>query len=619
MKMRQVGYIFAFIMICLHPESLPAQASKALAEMRRGDSLREQYRFEEASDAYVSASSMLGDSLLVADDSLLRLDISDRLLMAENGLNMMEFVYVPDVVARHKFSIDDFFLYYPLPEHTWRLSPSQLDSTAHDYSKASYVPEGKSVIYWSAADKEGIRNIFHSTYQDTVWSVPSLINEHMTSASDEIYPMLSPDGSKLYFSSAGLYGVGGYDIYVSERDASSGEWSVPVNMGFPYSSPADDFLYVNSEDGRYSVFASNRECAKDSVWIYVLEYDDMPVRKAVADPDELRSIAALDPSGTLKNDAGSADVQADIPENIDTRRYMQKMSEVRAMRDSIDRLGLEVEDARLRNDEEAVLDGEFAMISLRDSLDRASAALQEIEMEFLFSGVVIDPDKLMAEADREIVGQTADYVFTRRSPGTPLSLDIMAPEPEFDYSFKILEVGQFAEDNTLPSGLVYQIQMFSTSSPVEVSKLKGLSPVFEIKASSGRCTYRVGVFRSYADVLANLNSVKRAGFRNAFITASVDGKDMAVSKARTLEAEMNKKPSFYEVRIDTGSAELDMTIAGGIRQQAPGKDIARIEKEDGSKMYVIGPFADKDAAENLAGFIRAMGASGASCVEIPQK
>jgi hypothetical protein len=376
---------------------------------------------------------------------------------------------------------------------------------------------------------------------------------------------------------------------------------------------------VNSEDGRYSVFASNRECSKDSVWVYVLEYDDMPVRKAVADPDELRSLASLDPSGALKNDAGSADVQADIPENIDTRRYMQKMSEVRAMRDSIDRLGLEVEDARLRNDEEAVLDGEFAIISLRDSLDRASAALQEIEMEFLFSGVVIDPDKLMAEADREIVGQTADYVFTRRSPGAPLSLNIMAPEPEFDYSFKILDVGQFAEDNTLPSGLVYQIQMFSTSSPVDVSKLKGLSPVFEIKASNGRCTYRVGVFRTYADVLANLNSVKRAGFRNAFITASVDGKDMAVSKARTLEAEMNKKPSFYEVRIDTGSAELDMTIAGGIRQQAPGKDIARVEKEDGSKMYVIGPFADKDAAENLAGFIRAMGASGASCVEIPQK
>jgi len=62
-----------------------------------------------------------------------------------------------------------------------------------------------------------------------------------------------------------------------------------------------------------------------------------------------------------------------------------------------------------------------------------------------------------------------------------------------------------------------------------------------------------------------------------------------------------------------------MTVAGGIRQQAPGKDIARIEKEDGTKMYVVGPFADKTVAENLAGFIRAMGTSSATCVEIPQK
>ena len=62
-----------------------------------------------------------------------------------------------------------------------------------------------------------------------------------------------------------------------------------------------------------------------------------------------------------------------------------------------------------------------------------------------------------------------------------------------------------------------------------------------------------------------------------------------------------------------------MTVAGGIRQQAPGKDIARVEKEDGTKVYVVGPFADKETAENLAGFIRAMGVSDASCTEVSQK
>ena len=61
-------------------------------------------------------------------------------VMAENGLNMMDFAYVPDVVARHRFSTDDFFLYYPLTEGAWRKTPCQLDSTVHAFSKAVYIP-----------------------------------------------------------------------------------------------------------------------------------------------------------------------------------------------------------------------------------------------------------------------------------------------------------------------------------------------------------------------------------------------------------------------------------------------------------------------------------------------
>jgi hypothetical protein len=561
----------------------------------------------------MAASDMLVDSLLTPADSLFKLDVSDRLLMAENGISMMDYVYVPNVVARHRFSIDDFYLYYPLADGSWRPAPSQLDTASHEFSKASYIPDGADVIYWSAEDKDGIRNIFHSEHQDTVWSVPALLNEHMTSPSDEIYPMLSQDGTKLYFSSAGLYGIGGYDIYVSEWDPSVGEWSVPVNMGFPYSSPYDDFLFAGSEDGKYSVFASNRDCSKDSVSVYVLEYDTMPVRRPVEDEDELKNIMSLAPA--QMNASGSvSEVEADIPENLDTRRYMLKMSEVRMLRDSIDRLGAAVEDARISYDEEAVLDGEFALVALRDSLAKATAILQEIEMEFLFSGVIIDPDKLLAEADREIAVQTADFVFTRNNPGKPLSLNMLEPEPEFDYSFKILEEGQFAADNTIPSGLVYQIQIFSSNVKAGVSKLKGLSPVFETRTATGRYIYRVGLFRNYSDVLSNLNSVKRAGFRSAFIVAFNDGKEINVATARSLEAK-NRETVLYEVRIDTAGGELDPTAADGIRQQAPDKDIARVEMSDGTNVFVVGPFTDKAKADNLASFITAMGVGSAECVE----
>ena len=609
--------------------SLPllGQSDEALKEMKRGDLFRETYCFEESFEAYQAAMAILEDSLNTNDDSLLKLQISDKLLMAENGRNMMDFVYKPEVITKHRFSLDDFFLYYPLPDSCWYSVPCQLDSLGGEFAKAVYVPAGSDTIYWSAPDQEGIRNIYKSEYQDSVWTVPALLNEQVTSVADEVYPILSADGKKLYFSSAGLYGVGGHDIYVCEWDEALCDWSVPVNMGFPYSSPADDFLFVDSKDKRYTIFASNRDCPSDSVWVYVLKHDNMPVRKSVTDSEELRELAALNPSDERDEEA---EVEADIPENVDTRRYMGKMSEVRTMRDSIFAIEMKVENLRVQYaqassaDEKAeieqdILDYELFMPVLQDSLEKASRLLQEIEMEFLFSGVVIDPEKLLAEADREIVGQTADYEFVKNHFGKGLSLNILEPEPTFDYSFKILDEGQFAEDNTLPKGLVYQIQIFSAYSKANVKQIKGLSPVFETVSSKGRYTYKVGLFNTYADVLSHLNAVKKVGFRNAFISASLDGKDITVAKARALEAELLEKSSFYEVRIVTGASELDSSIADGVRQQAAGKDIARSVNSDGANVYIVGPFADKEAAERLASFVRAMGVPGAECHKINRK
>lgn len=609
--------------------SLPllGQSDEALKEMKRGDLFRETYCFEESFEAYQAAMAILEDSLNTNDDSLLKLQISDKLLMAENGRNMMDFVYKPEVITKHRFSLDDFFLYYPLPDSCWYSVPCQLDSLGGEFAKAVYVPAGSDTIYWSAPDQEGIRNIYKSEYQDSVWTVPALLNEQVTSVADEVYPILSADGKKLYFSSAGLYGVGGHDIYVCEWDEALCDWSVPVNMGFPYSSPADDFLFVDSKDKRYTIFASNRDCPSDSVWVYVLKHDNMPVRKSVTDSEELRELAALNPSDERDEEA---EVEADIPENVDTRRYMGKMSEVRTMRDSIFAIEMKVENLRVQYaqassaDEKAeieqdILDYELFMPVLQDSLEKASRLLQEIEMEFLFSGVVIDPEKLLAEADREIVGQTADYEFVKNHFGKGLSLNILEPEPTFDYSFKILDEGQFAEDNTLPKGLVYQIQIFSAYSKANVMQIKGLSPVFETVSSKGRYTYKVGLFNTYADVLSHLNAVKKVGFRNAFISASLDGKDITVAKARALEAELLEKSSFYEVRIVTGASELDSSIADGVRQQAAGKDIARSVNSDGANVYIVGPFADNEAAERLASFVHAMGVPGAECHKINRK
>ena len=129
--------------------------------------------------------------------------------------------------------------------------------------------------------------------------------------------------------------MGGYDLYVSDWDENLKDWGMPVNMGFPYSSPYDDFLYINTADGKYSMFASNRACQADSVDIYVLEFDSMPVRKAIDNPEELEKLCRLEPADDPERLGSSPAAADDMQDNADMRRYSDKLLQVRSLRDSI--------------------------------------------------------------------------------------------------------------------------------------------------------------------------------------------------------------------------------------------------------------------------------------------
>ncbi len=618
-------FFFFFIFISALSGKLSAQIHEADSLVRTGDLLHESYDFGRAVEAYEDALAILEDTLTVSYDSLKVLSVRDRLILSENGRSMSSFSYSPTVIARHKFGIDDFFLYYPLPDRSWRALPNPLDTAAvGGLSRALYAPEGAGRIYYSAEDNEGIRNIYMTEHQDSVWTCPALLNEHTTSSSDEIYPMLSTDGRTMYFSSKGLYGVGGFDIYVSEWSDENNDWSVPVNMGFPYSSPADDFLFINTEDGEHTIFASNRDCGADSVWVYVLEFDNMPVRRVEDDPVKLKEISCLVPADASLEET---DVTAAMPEHVDRRRYEDKMAEVRALRDSLSNYGTFLDEDRnrfaLSNDDGErmrltgdILRRESHISQFQDSLDRAVAELQEIQMEFLFSGVVIDLDDVLEEADREVVGEATSYAFMRMNMGDTLDMRIMEPEKKFDYSFMILDEGQFAEDNTIPGGVVYQIQMFSSGRKATVAELRGLSPVFVGRSSNGLNAYRVGLFNTYKDVLSKLNAVKKAGFRGAFIVAFVDGKEVSVAAAREKEGKMAENRTLYQVEIIPYDGVLEPEMAEGIRQQSSGRDLARSESEDGTISYVAGPFDDKGKAEAVMEFVNAMGLGKVSCVPV---
>lgn len=638
-----ISFVLALLML---PVMSPAQSGtdpegqdEVLGIVSRADSLRKEYRFQEALELYSSAAQAVfrrngaGGTLPEADsaavlspgDSALYDSISARKVMAENGLAMSQYVSEPDVISRHAFSKEDFYLFYPMQDKSWRKVPNRLDSIpGHRFSNATYFPDGSREVYFSAVDQGGARNIYHTVLKDSTWSVPALIDESITSSGDEIFPVLSSDGNVLYFASSGLYGVGGYDLYRTVRDPASNTWGVPENLGFPYSSPYDDLLYFNTADGKYTLFASNRECSPDSVIVYVLSYDSMPVRRPVDSPSELKETASLRPSGDpSRMDTGSA-LQNGIQDNVDISRYMAKMDEVRALRDSVSMYGRALDEKRAElaqtsdPNEKLMLSSDIVrresrIPGLQDSLARAMAGLQKIEMEFLFNGVVIDPDKVVAQADREVVGVSTNYAFTKLSYGAPPDITVEKPEVKFDYSFMILPEGRFAQDNTIPSGIVYQIQMFLLSRPATVPQLKGLSPVFSEKTPTGKYIYRVGVFRTYNDVLSNLNKVKKLGFKTAFIVAFRNGEPVSVQKARSLESKI-RDTSKYQVRIASSEESLPELTLKAIRQVTD-RDIAKVADEGGS-YFVVGPLNSKEEADKLSAMVKITGIENVSVIKL---
>ena len=403
--------------------------------------------------------------------------------------------------------------------------------------------------------------------------------------------MVSPDGKTLWFASDGLYGMGGYDIYCSQWDEDASDWSAPVNLGFPYSSPFDDFLFMNTDDGRYSIFASNRECSRDSVCLYVLEYDSMPLRAEVSSPKALFDLCILSPAKDPSRLDNSSAVAQDIPQNEGVARYVQQVRLVKSIRDS---MYTNIESTEL-------------LLALQQRLAEATKTLQDIEIEFLSSGIVIDPSKFEEESQKEVVGASSGYTFTRNSMGGKLDMTLEKPVSVFDYSFQILPEGQFAEDNTLPDGLVYQIQLFVVSKKATVAQIKGLSPVFE-RTSGGKYIYSVGIFRTYADALSHLNSVKKQGFRSAVITAYKDGSKIAVETARKNEASLRV---LYNVKIRPASGSALSETELSLIHQMTQRDLMRVH-ENGVTLFCVGPFDGKKEADDLADALRAAAGSTVS-------
>jgi hypothetical protein len=105
------------------------------------------------------------------------------------------------------------------------------------------------------------------------WAKPQNVGPVLNTKWDEDGIFIHPDGKTLYFSSRGHNSIGGYDIFYSKMD-STGNWSKPVNMGYPVNSTDDDVFFVTSTDGKRGYYSSFKEDGYGEKDIYVISLID---------------------------------------------------------------------------------------------------------------------------------------------------------------------------------------------------------------------------------------------------------------------------------------------------------------------------------------------------------
>lgn len=147
----------------------------------------------------------------------------------------------------------------------------ELSFNSPDYNCTHpFINKDETVIYFASNMPGGFGgyDLYMSKRgKDGNWSTPVNMGKSINSEENEMYPFIHK--GVFYYSSKGLNGYGGYDIYAAQLNAT-GMANNPRNMGKPYNSFRDDFAFISYGDGTTGYLSSNRgnDDGEDEVYFF---------------------------------------------------------------------------------------------------------------------------------------------------------------------------------------------------------------------------------------------------------------------------------------------------------------------------------------------------------------
>lgn len=173
--------------------------------------------------------------------------------------------------------------YADLEDGKWELKGGFKYNDARDNYRHPSIDASGDVLYF-ASDRPGGKggnDIWWCRKQNGEWGEPVNLEEINTEG-EEVFPFIASDGV-LYFSSDGLGGMGGLDIYMALPDR--GVFTSYENMGYPVNTSRDDFGLVLEETGMSGYFSSDRPggLGHDDIYQVDILYVPVQIRGVVRD------------------------------------------------------------------------------------------------------------------------------------------------------------------------------------------------------------------------------------------------------------------------------------------------------------------------------------------------
>ncbi len=160
------------------------------------------------------------------------------------------------------------------------------------------------------------------------------------------------------------------------------------------------------------------------------------------------------------------------------------------------------------------------------------------------------------------------------------------------------------EDVLKTTGLIYGIQIGMFSLPKTNYELKEVKPLLEIKTEKGT-KFLKGPYYNYSSVKADKSSIIKKGYKNAYIKAFYNGKEISISEAVVKEknskiAKIEKKPIIYfTVQIGAFSSEFSLKNNKQFQLISKKYTVHKTKIKDDLVIYTVGNYVELQKTVDL--------------------